>query len=170
MAGAADAVTDAQKALDDARSAANDAVTEANKAEAAATKDALEKIDEEIEKCKKDCKKAEEDAKKEIAKWKEAIEAGQELKMLDDDGGAAASKMKEVNDKIWDAARDLANEKALTPPTTAEGILGQVNQVMGMAVDAASSALGGISGVVRFCPERIVGRIESAWALPCKVR
>ena len=159
--GAADAVTDAQKALDDARSAANDAVTEANKAEAAATKDALEKIDEEIEKCKKDCKKAEEDAKKEIAKWKEAIEAGQELKMLDDDGGAAASKMKEVNDKIWDAARDLANEKALTPPTTAEGILGQVNQVMGMAVDAASSALGGISGVVDFAQSELLGGLKA---------
>ena len=159
--GIADDVTDAQDALDDARTAANDAVKEANKAEAAATKDALEKIDEEIEKCKKNCKKAEEDAKKEIAKWKEAIEAGQELKMLDDDGGAAASKMKEVNDKIWDAARDLANEKAGPPSATAEGILGQVTMVMGMAVDAASSALGGISGVVDFAQSELLGGLKA---------
>ncbi|MEE9434796.1 MAG: hypothetical protein V3V15_11215, partial [Sphingorhabdus sp.] len=132
--GIADDVTDAQDALDDARTAANDAVKAANKAEAAAAKDALEKLDKEIEKKKKDCVKEEADAKREIARWMEAIKAGQKLKMLDDDGGRAASKMKEVNDKIWDAARDLANEKAGTPPATAEGLLGQVNQVMGMAV------------------------------------
>ncbi len=175
----ADDLVAAQKALTGARAAAADAVKAANKAEAKAAGQAYERLKDRIKKQKEKCQDMEKRAKEEIAKWKEAIEAGQQLKMLDDDGGRAASALKEINDKIWDAARDQAQDStiattdsqgnlgftnddsaALASADTAEDMLDRVTTLMGWAVDGLSSVVGG-KGVPDFGQSQMLGGMKA---------
>lgn len=179
--GQADEVVNAQDNLDKARSSAADAVHNANKAEAKAAKQALERLEDRIKQHKQKCERAEENAKADMAKWAQAIEAGQKLKMLDEDGGRAASALKAINDKIWGEARKLAEDKiptpdslgstgftrftdadkaALTRADSAEDMLGKVTGLMGWAVDGLSGTVGGV-GVPDFGQAQMLGGMKA---------
>ena len=160
--GAMDKVETAQKELDAAHANAAKAVSDANKAETKAAGQAAERLEDRIERKEQDCKDMEEASKREMAKWTEAVRAGQKLKMLDDDGGAAANAMKAVNDKIWAAAQDLAQDHTVLTvdnqgnrgiandetadawsADTAEDVLDRVTTVMGWVVDEVGAMAGG---------------------------
>ncbi|MDJ0642950.1 MAG: hypothetical protein QNJ15_09040 [Erythrobacter sp.] len=177
--GQADAVEAAQEDLDKARSSAADAVRASNKAEMKAAKQALDRLKDRIKRQKQKCKREEESAKAELAKWAEAIEAGQKLKMLDDDGGRAASQLKAINDRIWAAAQDLAqdhtiatvdsqgnlgvaNDETADLPSadTAEDVLDRVTTLMGWAVEGMSK-MRGSKGVPDFGQAQVLGGMKA---------
>ena len=176
--GAMDELESAQDELDDARSNAAQAVRNANKAEIKAAGKAAERLEDRLKQKIKECKDMEAKAKEEMAKWTEAIRAGQKLKMLDEDGGAAANAMKAVNDKIWAAAQDLAQDHTiatvdnqgnlgvandetadLASADTVEDVLDRVTTVLGWAVDEMSAMAGG-KGVPDFGQSQILGGMK----------
>ncbi len=177
--GQADAVATAQDDLDKARSSAADAVRTANKAERKAAGQALDRLEDRIKKQKQKCKREEESAKAEMAKWEEAIVAGQKLKMLEDDGGRAASQLKAINDRIWAAAQDLAqdhtvatvdsqgnlgvaNDETADLPSadTAEDMLDRVTSLMGWAVEGMSK-MRGSKGVPDWGQSQVLGGMKA---------
>ncbi|MEM8724852.1 MAG: hypothetical protein AAGE86_04930 [Pseudomonadota bacterium] len=177
--GTTDAVVAAQGDLDDARKSAAEAVRTANKAEMKAAGQALDRLKDRIKKQKKKCEREEESAKAEMAKWEEAIEAGQKLKMLEDDGGRAASQLKAINDRIWAAAQDLAqdhtvatvdnqgnlgvaNDETADLPSadTAEDVLDRVTSLMGWAVEGMSK-MRGSKGVPDWGQAQVLGGMKA---------
>jgi|GEM_PF-4221518 len=112
--GLSDDVVDAQDAVSDAKDDAEDAVKKGNDAETKAAGQAADNLEDKIKKKEKHCKDLQKKQREEIKKVKEAKEAGAKLKMLDDSGGSAGSKkMREVNDKIWDEARDMLQDNTV---------------------------------------------------------
>jgi len=177
--GQADAVIKAQGDLDDARSSAADTVRTANRAETKAAGQALDRLKDRIKRQRQKCKRSEKEAKAEMAKWAEAIEAGQKLRMLNDDGGRAASQLTAINDKIWDTAQDLAqdhtvatvdsqgnlgvaNDETADLPSadTGEDVLDRVTTLMGWAVDGMSSLAGG-KGVPDFGQSQMLNGMKA---------
>jgi len=164
--GETEAVATAQQELDAARKAAKEAVREANRAETKAAGQAAERLEDRIKRQRQKCERMERQAKAEIAKWQEAIAAGQRLKILDADGGRAASALQAINDKIWATAQDLAQDQTLVTvddsgrrglsndetadlasADTAEDVLERVTTLMGWAVEELGGRLAGGRGV-----------------------
>jgi len=112
--GLSDDVSDAEDDVSDAKDDAEDAVDNGNDAETKAAGQAADNLEDKIKKKEKHCKDLQKKQREEIKKVKEAKEAGAKIKMLDDTGGSAGSKkMREVNDKIWDEARDMLQDNTV---------------------------------------------------------
>ncbi len=173
------AKAEADKRLLDAENAAKHTVGIANYEESEAKKKAdkarkeaiaqgVRDLEKELKKKKKKCARQREVMAAEIAKLKRAMDVGQKLKIFEDDGGKKANMLKQVNDKIWDTAQDLAqdhtfvsadakgnrgiandNTADLISLDTVEDIAGRVQFAMESFMDHLSGKFrsGGVPGV-----------------------
>lgn len=166
--GIQDTVDTAQDQVDKAKDKARAATLASNAAEINATKASIRQIDRDIEKQIGRCKALRTASERDIKQVLTALEAGEKVGILQADGSRKPSMLKKINDKIWDAAEDMANGKAIIPQgpapasvaDTAEDTLGKVTEIMGHAASALQNAVGGV-GISDFHQAELLGGVKA---------
>ena len=167
----------AQDNQDKAREEAEQAIEDANKAEARAADQAEKGLEDEIKKKKADCAKLKKALADEVARLQRAMKVGQKLKVFDEDGGRRANMLKQINDKIWQSARDKAvgdigvklDQDGNISLGSPEDITNAVTNAMGMLADGLGEMMGA-GGAPDVGQNEMLGGLEAlAYAVQSQV-
>ncbi|MEP3889298.1 MAG: hypothetical protein ABJN69_02455 [Hellea sp.] len=168
--GKADAIITAQTALDDAKKDAIKAVKEVNAAEIKAAQVTLKTLDEQIKARRKHCETKREAHEETMKNLVRALKAGQKLTILQNTGKAKPASIQAVNAKIWNAAENMAKDKAqivtidpaeINTKETAETVLNNITGIMGNAASALQDAVGSTLGTTDFHQAELLGGLKA---------